>query len=155
VGCWRGAHGAKEGEFKREGAAEEEGDHVGGADGRDVGDLLLEDAVAEDAIAGAVSADVSTRRNAARLKAPGLANVEEGAGLWVADAEEEEVEGLRCGEDDEVRLRIPRACACGGELVLTCSAHGPGASQMLCGDAPELSWVQLGEVHFRNFGIIR
>ena len=90
--------------LERERAADQERHEVVAPVLAQVGRLVDKLAVAPDAVAGQIGAQVGARRDLRRLGRAGVGDVEQRAGLRVGAAEEQEVErdGLR--QRDEVRL---------------------------------------------------
>src|SRR5690349_706861 len=74
----------------------------------DVGRLLDQFAVLVDPVARQVSPQVSIRRGLLWNWRTNVGHVDDRAGLWVADAEQQEVVRQIAREDDEVRLRVAR-----------------------------------------------
>ena len=101
-----GHTGLEERRLERERAAEEEGDEVVAPLARDVGHLGGEAAVAVDPVLRDVRPEVRARGDAGRLGVPGVRDLDQGARPGVSLAEDEEIVGLRPGQDDEVRLDV-------------------------------------------------
>ncbi len=100
-----GTNSAQQGKLEGEGAPEQEGDEVRPPVRGDVRGLFHEDAFSEDAVQRQVGAEVRPRRCVLGLRIPGIADVEDGAGLGVALSEEEKVVSEIAGENHEVGLQ--------------------------------------------------
>ena len=104
--CRTGTPGLQQGVLERERAAEQEGDEVVPPVAGDVGRLVDQFAVAEDAVGRHVGAEVGVRGDDAGHRVAGFGHVEQRARLRVALAEEQKVEGQVARHDDEVGLDV-------------------------------------------------
>ena len=93
--------------LKREAATEQERDEVSAPVRCYVAHLGGQLAIAKDPIARQVGPQVSAGRGLRWFDAAGLHHFDDRAGLRVALAEEQEVEGQVSWQDDKVGLRVP------------------------------------------------
>jgi hypothetical protein len=138
--------GLEQGALEGERAAEEEADEVVAPPGPQAGRLLDELAVAVDAVARQVVAQVGAGGDEARLGGAGLGDVEQRARLGVALAEEEEVEGQLARHDDEVGLDEAEGQAGrrAGQFALPGEAArlGAGGVAQVHAGAPQRQWFR-------------
>src|SRR5256885_15931445 len=110
-------------------AAEDEGDQVLAQERADVADVRHRLAVAEDAVARHVGADVEVFAERGKLRLPRLRSGEERAGLGIALAEEHELLCIFARQDADIALHVARREPCGVARVLAaadCPAHLAG-----------------------------
>ncbi len=108
----------EQGALEAEAAADQEGDHVVFPESGDVLNFLLELAVAVDAVARKVGADVGAGCSTPWIEAPHVGDVQKWTGFGVALAEQQKIVGEITPYDHQVGLRIAVGQACCGAAQL-------------------------------------